>query len=894
MTDNTIINSGVKGFSYCCPGCGSVFYRDEALYNVSPLILPTYTTDHTHDSPNNAAIPIYVELDTLKLWESKGNSLTLSSDEVLAILREKNNVKNWAPVPKSIQDLKGFNFKIGTEDSYVEISDKFKSVGSNDQIPYRFVVILDNWETTGYEFLRYDWKTDYDMFDELDVEPNSVTPSAFHCPHCRAAVLRHAFACEQKLIGLFGDPDVGKSCLILALSSELQRQAEVQMDRQKISRPLNFLRESDILKRAGVTESVSVKMSSDPDQEVTWEEALDEMKKILEKQYSKDEVTKEFVVRNMYEQGYIVEKTSTIEKNVFDTSLYVENEELGLIKTILTFVDIAGDVFVSKDAGFNRTAIGQNFPVFKHCDLFIFCVEKKKTVEQRRLMGNMQNSIVQFMEYLNDRSEKKDLNRLAMMFLVTKCDEWYDTSEKSNLNEMPFEDEQNNKYGRLSDLFGFYNAYDILTQELKCGPLLGLLSDYSKLTPLYCTAYGKEPRHYNNFMNDSKEWDEIPSIKVNPINIDLILKWVCFVLGRSKYGDGIKRNPKNPISLDELQNYKIDFNKLRCETEQLEVKDLIVLGELFCNLTREERQFYKKLLFLKNCQCVYDKKIAEINQEISQYNIDLKSAIDKIDEEFNAIASTERNKFELLTQKKQTEKDNKTDMFGKEFQSVKEKFQNLISNKNEELQLHHDKLPSTIDNFYKDTSKGMSDLEKKLLRQRDEKIEAIYKMENEEKNNTAFLSRKFLHKKNRELDYEQQRIDYEKEWIKASQLAKQEYESHREEELKRLKFTHDEIVINIKKDIDSYDAEMNKELSQLTDEKSKILRELEDDIVNAKKELENLLCDNSSYCNEEKLKIEKEFEPLIQNCKTRIESIEEERISEIRRLGLENELLGGN
>ncbi|MCL1998625.1 MAG: hypothetical protein FWG65_07655 [Turicibacter sp.] len=584
-----------KGFSYCCPNCGNLFWEEDALYNVGPVIF--------REMSNNA-VPVYITRKEIEKWieaakKDANNVWAPSLDEILELLQNDNNRRIWDALQAfpALEELKNDAGKKSADEIMGDIESKTASSTSDTKKllnqhykdlrknfiegDYKFRITIDK-KDSPYGFA---WKSFFGgklMPIQEKIFHNPNKPNALHCPQCRAVVLEGAFTCEQKLITFIGFPYAGKTCLLAALGSEIMKQYAYFLE---------FKRESDLLEDCGLKE---IELNDDlgaPERHARkGADLIAALKKLMGVSAVPSDFPAGKAILKLYEHGYHVDPTLREGENVLDFSFRVEDDEIGLEETIYTFVDISGETFSQNLV--DEASV--KFPLFRNCDVFILCVEREEHNSQSSYMKKV---IQDVSRYLEGRSDKEEAPRPAMC-VITKYDKW--SAEWENRSTVSTQ-EPANKSGRIANVFGFNEAYNMFFDELiNYGFIVEGLSKYFKTTPMYCSAYGCEPKHYNEIQETSE-----PVLDISPINIDIMLKWIYFVTGRCSYGKGISRSKNNPIETAYVENYKIhNLSMLNAPSVQkpeeiadLRLDDLLVLGELFSNLTALEREQYRNRMW---------------------------------------------------------------------------------------------------------------------------------------------------------------------------------------------------------------------------------------------------------------------------------------------------------
>jgi hypothetical protein len=635
-------------FDYCCPGCGNSFKENESLYNMSSVIFPGMA---------GTSIPVYLKRQKIEEWIDETKNAghihevwAPSLNDILVILNDDINSRIWSDtvdIPKS-NELYDEDHNYIYNHSISSFDQHYRNLVENYvKKEYKFRIKLDD------SLRGFSWKTYIN--EKLHPNQNRLfnhpeRPNGLHCPQCKAVVLEDAFKYEQKIVGFIGLPGSGKTCMFLALGSEMFNQGAL---------PLEFKSEDHLLNNLGVTLTGSV-------DSITPQRNRDraKIKEALEKLTGSKNFQDEVAILELYRHGYHFDPTAQEGNNVFDLSFRVGNKAIGIKDTIYTFVDISGEMF---SGVLSESTISNNFPLFRNCDLFIFCVEKdNKKNEQNTQMVFLQRVIEQIDMYLTVSSDKV---LRPTMCALTKYDEWRDEWEK--IDGSKIDNNVNSTF--IKNVFGFIDAYRAFYDPMiNCGMIIDKLSNYLKVTPLYCSAYGLPPIDYSSILHETDGVTSRVKQKIEPINIDIIIKWIYFATGRCEYGSGVSRNDNNPMPLSFITDYHVadlnifENNISRTEEQIYNLNDLLVLGELFCNIKRDIHEKYLTSMWNWRFGEVYKKQSDALHENYEKHKSTINTNIMELESRMSECIENGKKQLETF--------DSKTDdLISSEIKSLEDK-----------------------------------------------------------------------------------------------------------------------------------------------------------------------------------------------------------------------------
>ena len=299
------------------------------------------------------------------------------------------------------------------------------------------------------------------------------TPS-FLCPHCLMEVCDCAFEKKQIMIGFVGFQDVGKSCLIMALS--------------------NYLLE------IGAT----LKIPS-PDKE-----------KLFTKQY-----------RN-YRAGLTLMKTQAEQgsQTLYSPSVLIDD-------ILWTFVDVPGDTIFdeTQSTSFDPVKLSKDprFQAILHCDTYILCT-RSVDIEDPLTRTKTMDVFSRFLQYASDaRNEmasfaagKQTEILFPVILTLAQLDE---NTAARNLS-------QKDLILYNMDQYRYKREYSVMMAN-GMGNIIDNLKTLCYFTPISTSAYGFEPTRYEKW----EQWDEKHEKltgsyrKPEPRNLQELFQWVQMING---------------------------------------------------------------------------------------------------------------------------------------------------------------------------------------------------------------------------------------------------------------------------------------------------------------------------------------------------------------------------
>lgn len=385
-------------------------------------------------------------------------------ENAMAELREARENKG-----DGLSDLNGeeFDEELAREDAW----EKVKIPGFN---PDQVRQLCENFED-GRCVSRMSLAKGFGLEFRLDRQGKhkSNTPS-YVCPHCRMEICDCAFETKQIMVGFVGFQDVGKSCLIMALSNYL-------IDQGGALKIPNF-----------------------------------EKYRLYTQQYE------------YYRAGLTLKKT---ESEMGDRDLYSPSV---LYEDILwTFVDVPGDVIFNnmKAIGFKPELIieNQKFQAILHCDTYILCSRKEDIDDplQRTKTTDVFRAFLRYAsEARNEDSEYRDEEethiRFPVILTLTQID------ESAAVKGVTGED--NVLYNMNEYMYG--GEYSVMMAN-GMGKFIESLKSLCYFTPISTSAYGFAPVKFQDWQKEGKmDARDLPTeihARPQPRNLKMLFHWVQMI-----------------------------------------------------------------------------------------------------------------------------------------------------------------------------------------------------------------------------------------------------------------------------------------------------------------------------------------------------------------------------
>lgn len=344
----------------------------------------------------------------------------------------------------------------------------------------------------------------YTIHYSNEPKPVELTPFEFegqtirgYCPECKLPILEGSGQYEHFLVGFLGAQSAGKTTLFVSMINNLQQSP------QKIK-------------------EMGIKFPT----------------LLCDGRYSK---VRKAIDDNFY--GWAVRKTDAYGGEYFNASLLITKDKR---KIILTFVDIAGELYYDqRTKRVNREAL-QRFPLITSCHMYMLCTcvsqrgygeaeQKNATIDNGALLETA-SQIYQF------HKMKNPFDIPPMCLVITKVD-MAEMGAKVQHEENPFDNigvkrgrsNKNEKHAfnlqnqidKLRDIYNRTNDRDVLSSLEWCSATYDNNSEKTYVSIISCSALGKLGRMYDPDKDNYEEDGDT----FNPIRLDSVWDWILRNLG---------------------------------------------------------------------------------------------------------------------------------------------------------------------------------------------------------------------------------------------------------------------------------------------------------------------------------------------------------------------------
>lgn len=423
-------------YSYHCVNCGALLTPEDIVYDISGIaFFGALSGDYSQ-------FPIYAtkaKMETLFAWSDGRGKSSISLQDWITMLYEQCGDQLD---PTRAKDAK---------DAY----DKYKALlkeqlaQQNDGVGYYQNAVIpglpDNLSRVlvnncGKEEVSHCVIELSDSYGYIVLDgPDYVDWR--RCKSCHSTILKHAFECQQTLIGLIGFQKVGKTCLIAALCEYLRVHAPGS---RLLLRP-------------------------------------------CDKSFDRE--------RLRYANGFPLKKTTPDGQTTINPTIYIKYESRPAI--MLTFVDIAGEAFNNKDGEFDPSMMENNFRAIKECSLFIYCTTL--AAFEMDDFKKMEDSFDTFKRHIENNGDQRKLSPMlvAVMQIDDPLSSGIDEKKPPYVSDEYLYQREYEQIRKIADSKQFKSIAindryrdDIMMRLIS---FLDCVKGMTYFTPITCSAYGKPP-----------------------------------------------------------------------------------------------------------------------------------------------------------------------------------------------------------------------------------------------------------------------------------------------------------------------------------------------------------------------------------------------------------------
>lgn len=420
---------------YYCVNCGERLTRDDLLYDISAIIF------YGAREEDYAGLHVLIDGDTLQLMANQTVTgyahLTAENAIKLLYLQQQNNLDvNTVATDGSAAYLQ---YKAEIE----KAQDGVPAGPGGPQVPGLSKALSERIRNNfpagenGLCLFRLRLDDSYGYRFKMLGQDREQIEDFRRCGKCRSTLLSEAFRHPHILIGIVGFQKVGKTCLIAALCDELCRRGN-----------------GELLLRAGDNR----------------------FRMQMER----------------FRNGFELDKTASDGTNVTNPTILLADENMGGL--MLTFADISGESFNNEDGVFDPGMMVNNFKAITNCSLYIFCAALS-TFEEAQY-GEMHLSFRSFISHITNATQKMPPSMLALLQIDEQVRGGAARSAGSGAihQEYLFEKEyrQIDNLAYSADLQARYGPQLQAFAE-RMVSLRQFLSSMMYLTPITCSAYGRQP-----------------------------------------------------------------------------------------------------------------------------------------------------------------------------------------------------------------------------------------------------------------------------------------------------------------------------------------------------------------------------------------------------------------